>query len=334
MKKKILLLTLILSILLSILAVGAYASPEPEHTGVAEWEISDDGNMLTRYEGELEISYLRVHILSGKFTLENRLYYFSGSLSFNDDYYSIISSSHDSGIVYLRSAYTDEVIPFVNGGSKDLLRFINGDFKKARMLYEESAVSVTREFVDKLDALRTDSITCGVKSLKDVPIAEIKIYDDEDILTHLHGAIYILESAPYYVNYDALGNQYFDSNGDFSYVKGTVTLYPIKGDVLSEYESLLGDMEYYSHDISFEDDFSFIGGDDNIFDLSDESARALLIVLVLLLGFAAPAVPFVILLLELIGKKAKHVFVTYVAFIASAIWMTMGIMMFVLILIL
>ena len=331
MKNKILTLLVITAVLLSVftLCTSAFTSDE----SFAEWEISDDGKELIRYEDDEETVYRRLNIGQNRYSLDNKIYYFASNISFDGFYFSIAASSHDSNTVYLENAYNGELTAYVRDGGDDLISFVTGEYEVARIFYRDSAVLTDNEFISKLDDMSESKLTSAVSELRDVEMLEVYTYDSEDILSHLHGAIYLIDDVPYYVNYDALGNNYFDSNGYFSYNKGEVDLFPITGNVLTEYEQLLEEMEYYSIEINYEDEYDDFFEEEIIFELDEASAMVLLIVVIVIFGIAIPTAPFIISLINLFKKKAKHVFVTYVTFVAAAIWLVLGITMLVLIII-
>lgn len=328
MKRRIITLAVILAMLLSVFTLCATAATSDD--SIVEWDISEDGKELARYDGEDKTVYHRLNIGQNRYSLHNHLYYFADEIVIDGEYYLIVAANHNSDTVYLESMYTGEVIPYSRDGEDALIAFIMGEYEVARIFYRDSVAITDKEFVGKLDAISSGGYIFPVSELHNAELLEVYTYDSDDILSHLHGAIYLIDDVPYYVNYDALGNSYFDSNGYFSYTKGEVTLYPLSGDIRTEYDALLNNMEYYEYKISYEDE----GGDlfeEGLFELDEASALVLLIIVTVIFGIAIPVAPFVISLINLLKKKAKHVFVSYVSFIASAVWLVLGITVLILV---
>ena len=78
------------------------------------------------------------------------------------------------------------------------------------------------ESLDELASSGTESFPIDVRDLADAECYEIVIYHNFE--ETIHGAIYIMDGAYYYLNYVDLGNQHFDADGYFSYRSGEVML--------------------------------------------------------------------------------------------------------------
>ncbi len=332
MKKRIFAIIGVIAVLLAFLTVSVSAMPASDevYDSFIEWDISEDSKELARYEGEEKTVYHRLNIGQNRYSLENNLYYFWEEIETDYSYYSIISSARYSDIVYLEDIYSGEIIPYANGDASEIIDFVSGEYAFASLFLGDSLALTDKDFVDKLDALSSDPLSISVTELRDADIVEVKTYDSSFTLAHVHGAIYTVGDTPYYVNYDALGNSYFDNSGYFSYNKGVVELYPIKGELATEYDDLLSSMGYYNPVIKYEI-LEVNTGDEELFEFTKETAAVFLISIIAIFGIVIPAIPFTISLIGLVKKKARHVFVTYVSFAASAIWLALGFVMLVLV---
>ena len=332
MKKRLFAIVGAIALLLAFLTVSVSAMPavSEEYDSYVEWEISDDGRTLVRYDGEEKTIYKRLIIGQNRYALENSIYYFYNEVMVGNSYYEIISSERYSDTVYLDDYATGELIPYVSGSGDNLINFAMGEYELAALFYDDKYVDTDRAFVEKLDALSADALAISVAELSYADMIEVKTFDSTLTLSHVHGAVYLIGDMPYYVNYDALDNSYFDNNNDFSYNKGVVELYPIKGDLKDEYDRLIDGMKTYRPLITHEVN-EMNGILDNGFEFTEESAAVFLIVIIAILGIIAPAIPFTISLIGLVKKKAKHVFITYASFISAAIWLALGFVMLVLI---
>ena len=88
--------------------------------------------------------------------------------------------------------------------------------------------------------------TMDVRELKDLPCYEVMIFDSTDTFGYPSGAIYEIDGALYYICYADLDNTFFDSEGNFSYRRGTVRLAMLNQTQTTLTRGAIYNMAYFS----------------------------------------------------------------------------------------
>lgn len=79
--------------------------------------------------------------------------------------------------------------------------------------------------LDEQASMGVDNVTMDVRDLKYAELYEIVRCMGGAVQTEaVCAGIYVMDGAYYYLNYEQLGNQHFDADGNFSYRSGTVAL--------------------------------------------------------------------------------------------------------------
>ena len=249
MKKLLVCILIVCSLLLALVGCSNYSEYDDSYL---IWETSEDGTALSNGKNTYDLyGELPLGI-----RIENEYLAFNNPVLLNDELYSIYAKNADSGIRYLDD-YTLGITAFISSdedkaaldsylcGTPSNIRFVNYN--------RYTAIDADMSLVEKLDALCTDKINVAVRSLRSAEVYEIVYFNSEDVLAYTHGAIYLLEDEPYYVNYDRLDNSCFDSRGEFSYGRGTVDMYELPDYLKAEMYEELDDMSEYTKYYTWEE---------------------------------------------------------------------------------
>ncbi len=177
-------------------------------------------------------------------------------------------------------------------------------------------------------------VNTNVNDLETHLICELRFHDQSGLLTTIKGAIYEMSDGSYgYVDYATLDNSHFDADGNFSYRRGEVTVYPLE-ELAGRVDSALSSSytmkrsftyEYYE----YEDDIGIIGGN----DYTREAAIASFWVIFVLVGYLLPIAPLVIGLVFANSKKMSHAKRWYVVAGMAVLWMVLAVTLTVLLLV-
>lgn len=247
MKKKIFLriLVVILACLMLLPLLCSCAAGSRDYTEYAsymeesceQWTVSDDGSKLAsgekvykRIDTDCKIEPMYAYRFYNMVSLDESGFYMA--------WVEVPSKEAESEIAWLKGDYEDSYIVYATEkGEAALKEFETGKYYCATLVNPESAWN----FVDisLLEDLDGASIEDGnkkqtdVTDLKDIERLELRVYDSTESFYKAYGALYNIEESWYYVNYDSLGNEYFDADGNFSYRRGTVEL-SLLNDALSK----------------------------------------------------------------------------------------------------
>ena len=320
--KKFALALALLLIFAQIMSLGVLASDAED-----EWEIGEN----EIYFGDKKY----VSVVPEKpfyFVAKNVIYYELNDY-FGDFWVEVNAADDDMQIAWLdidtEGFYVSE------DGKKDLEAFLGGKADSylicaGEYLYHNGAIGTVT--VDALDAAYNggaEKITVDVAELKDLERYDVIAVDRTGTVGFEHGAIYILENGRMgYISYDALGNQYFDADGYFSYRKGTVEVAIIKGTLRADVVNDANNMGYNSPNY-----YSAVE-DDGIFDGEFLSAYGVVIfwICFILLGFILP-LPFIIvgLILPRVKKMGKPKY-WYLMSVVAGVWLVLSAILLVVIL--
>lgn len=315
MKKILIYLLVISSLLLSLAGCGKHSEFDDSFT---MWETSEDGSTLS----DGTFTYNKYGELPLGMRIENNYFgYYNGAV-LDGDLYDVYASAPESGIRYLYS-YTYGIIAYAKDDedTDGLNSFLAGNPSEIRVIdYDRyTYFDADAELVSRLDALNTDKVNIEVRKLIFADCYDIVYFGSKDTLAYTHGAIYDYEGELYFINYDKLGNNYFDSYGDFSYGRGSVDMYKLTGSLKSEIAEKLDNMEHYYEYPAWESDITV---DD---ELSRREAINIIIAITVVLGIVLPLLPLAVGVILTIKKKGKVDSSTYVLIAAAAIWIIAGI---------
>lgn len=301
MKKRILSLVILLTLLVSIFSLTASAE------GYTEWELSSDGNTLTKnYEEE----FTRFD-LNEMFRLSENLFIYHDEVYVESEgiYATVYSSSKDADVVYLY--YGDSVIAYCNkDGAKELDKYLLGDIAKGEIYFYYNATTVTTsaEFAKSLLSLTTTNGYANV-SYRDIMYADsydIELYSADGCLYYVLGEVFVVDRGCYFVSYD-----------------GPLRAYKLSGDNLTQFKAYIENMLPYETNYTYENSVS---GED-IFEigLDEGAAMAVLVVLISIFGIALPIVPIIISLIKLFKSRVAYPLPYYILFVTSVIWFVLGV---------
>lgn len=209
----------------------------------------------------------------------------------------------------------DEYV-YVNKEGEEILKdFISGKFS-SYLLFEKNCYNtakISNEEVNALDSI-TEKEPFNVSTLGNVPRYEVAGLDETGTLYHIHGAIYRIYNDYYYVNYDELDNSYFDSEGNFSYRKGTVEAVKVPTSI----KALLTDGYFEYNSFNYVETFDAYNQ-----TLSNTNLTEIIIFWIssIILGYILPLVPFVLSIVFAQSKKALYPKRWYLLTACSGAWM-------------
>ena len=299
MKKKILLFSLIIMLLLCI-SVNA--------DGI-DWILSNDQSSIIvgdksyeKYDGYLYPG--DIFSPEATFVFDKEVY-FTG-LYKNNASDEILCYGYDS----VNGLYVTEV------GKKALDDFVEGKFSSYKLLFYngDSYADVSAKWIKELD-MTSVTEELNVRDLQHASIHYVSGYDATETVAHFIGAIYELNDSLYYINYDKLPNNYFNADGSFSYLKGTVKAFKLSGTQLDQMEQYVASME----------DFQFEYENTSMEFNSDGLAKAYFIIITAIFGFILPIAPIALGVFRILTKKSKNPKRWSLVFTSCGLWLIIAI---------
>ncbi len=320
--KKIISILLVLVMALS-LAVTVSATEDP-----VEWSLSEDGKTLSDGTNE----YTKYPLSYSESFFPDLAYVFEYAITDNDfTELDVIVPMKTGDIIALRDTYgwESEEIFVTEKGRSILDSFYGGSYSFARFYNDVVTfggyADIPLDFLNELDRFSGETVELDVKEIGDWDYCTLYVYDSTDTMEHIHGEIYFNEDSYYYINYDALDNSYFDSDGFFSYRSGTVTALKLDSEKISVFNEATSNLEdRYTK-------YKKIGSDevDEIFDmdvgiLDEASAKVVFWVFSVITGFAIPLIfgilGIIFALSKKPGKNKKWLMLTA----TSVLWMAVS----------
>ncbi|MBQ7344027.1 MAG: hypothetical protein IJW53_04605 [Clostridia bacterium] len=326
MKKRLLCVLLLTALML--LALSGCGETVVENDYV-KWELSEDMQSLS----DGVTTFQRYDELPLGMRLENGHVRYFNEVEAYDELYYVRASRFDSGIRYLYHGSLGLTAYVAGENDKaDLDSFLSGGASKIRIVdysYHSSyAVEIDMSFVNELDSLSENAIELEVRRLKSAVCHDVVFFAADDTLARTYGAIYEYNEAMYYVNYDELGNNYFDSYGDFSFGRGKVTMYPLEGDIANAFAEKLGNMVEYGDEYTYTSESELYEEPEE--EITREEALSTVLSITLILGVIIPLAPLTFGIIIAIKKKAEEKICAYVLIGASAMWILSGILILIL----
>ena len=299
--KKISLALALVMIIASLFSISTLADNNP----FTVWSLSDAGTELeNKSEGiKYQLYNTGINVDAEPFTT----YVYADTVNYNDSYYETA--------VYQNPDYKDAV--WVNGyygydifvtaqGKRDLEAFLAGDVGSFWLTDQDIyRTKMNSETVAELDEALHNGVNTQTFEVKNLsPAGKIEVYeilamDKNKTFTYVYGAIYKLDVNEYwYVNYYELGNEYFNSDGQFSYRRGSVTMTRIEDS--ESVNSMIADTRYLYTDYVYEND-------GNTVEETDGIGHWVMLWIIYVLCFILPPIPLIIVgfILPFIKKLGK-----------------------------
>ncbi len=316
--KKILSALLIAMLLVCSLSVCVHAE-EAGAPEIYEWEATTDGSVIWNDDRE----YYLYELPFGYNVDFPQIYYFDGEVDINGDECGITSYARDGEIIQVEYDYIFDYYSMyyvTDTGRASIKAFVNGDYASARLYNYGEVADLDRSTLAELDSLNTGA-EVQVTDLVDLNHYEIRTYDSADSVYYVYGALYEYEGGMWYLNYDKLSNDHFDADGNFSYRRGSVTMYKVDG------------APVYSTILEAEDSFYYFYGKSEYeadhFDDFDVNGVALAKVgfwaVFVLIGLALPTWSLVKGIVN--SRSAKHANGKHwlIISLASAVWIILAV---------
>lgn len=307
MKKKIAILLVLLMLLLPVTAAAAEI----------QWEISEDELTLT-YDGK---EYYRYSLNPADLFMPEHIYIpeQSGIVKLGKDEYQVVQTNCTDEIVVLsEDMYWYGFHSYVYAtqeGAAILDRFSKGEYATLLIsdTFHSEMAELTKEQLATLDNLKPNKIL-DVTELAEVDCYEIIGMDETGTMGHIHGAVYADTHSWYYINYDALDNSYFSSDGSFSFRSGTVDAVKLEDDAAHMVAVLMSEMTTRDEEIEYEPG-------EVEFTPEAADADAVFWTLTVILGVILPAVPLTFGLVYALKGKCLYPKRWFLLVALSAAWM-------------
>ena len=229
-----------------------------------EWSFSDDEQYLTN-----ESESVTYHTFYNGVELRPDSQYvlvYEQSMEYADLIYLSVSANPDYTEAVWINYYDGYEIFVTDKGESDLVAFTEG--KNGRFFLEDSIgdrADFDKSIVDRLDGQLRDGVNTKTFDVKDIKpqghvcsVYNIIVQDESKTFAYTYGAIYSFANGEkWYVNYTDLDNNYFDSNGNFSYRRGSVKMTKIN--VQTEINQAISKMSPY--EMMYEYEWAFYEGD-------------------------------------------------------------------------
>ncbi len=242
-----------------------------------------------------------------------------------DRYALIMHNLHNKDIIMIVDRY-DRIRIYVNEAGQEIMNlYLMHNFEDYVCYEKPMRAAIPTELVKALANGTHSAITktLSVTTLKDLTKYTIYGLDQTHTLGHMHGAIYEINDEFWYLNYDALDNSYFDSEGDFSYRRGTVTLTKVDTDIMVF--DVLAYAEEFHIQYVYEENESTLG-------LNKDGATVIFVLTTVILLFLLPAVPLILSLVFVLIKQNKKRRRWLLLLLLSALWLVLSIVILLLIL--
>ena len=327
MKKKTkVLLSLVFALaLIFTLLVPTFAAYDDN--GYVVWELKDNCNTLV---GEKE--YYRIEIPTGYRVSASQRYYFANTAKYekitltgmytNYDGKNIVYATERNGMKggYFADQETYDFLSefFVISQAKDTAHMIL--FGTEYEYFKDG----DKQVLGMLDSMTGTALNVPVSTLENYNKTQIYAYDTTGWIRTTLGCVYALGDTRYYVDFTTLPNNYFDSDGQFSYRgEGAVPAVKLDGKTDAAFQGLKSSDNQYFFDW---DDYYERDTFDIFFpDLNEDVVVIFGIVIfysiLIFVGLVLPVIPIVLgLMLPRSKKLGKHPG-WYALAVAGAVWL-------------
>ena len=314
--KKILKLRSVIALILSVTALLALAVMpiSASEAPAVVWELSANNTTLTNDRGNTFTAY---NLPAGYITDFKLEYYFANEVDAKNSSWgtsSVVSYANDGKIIYLpdlqnQNGETYESI-FVDNEAKGYLdELVTGEaellriYSSKRFMYAD----MSRELLDGIakGSESSDAMSYSVPLLSSQIRYDIFAYDVTDSIRGAYGAIYDIDDAYYFIDYRTLGNNYFDSDGNFSYRAGTIELIPLDKAASETVDEMISKLALIDHDSEYEDNgssnYNPITGDDQ------ETFEVVMFwIIFVIFGYLLPAAPLALGLIFYLKRRRDN----------------------------
>ena len=302
--------------------VSAFICGTAYATEFTKWTVSNDGATLSdgtntyEYYGTYDKNEYEKGLILGTYHYENYVWFDGASHS--------VRSYEKGGDILSLYAYDKPEKLYVTPKGKEILdAYFGGKNPKYKLWTSRTEAAefdaIVFELLQKKYIFGGNHQTIDVTELKNWHSYELTMHDELFYFTRTVGAIHINDSGDvFFIDYDSLGNQYFDANGDFSFRKGTVEALRVDDEMSKYVMSSKSNSEHIEAKASWED---------SGLTYSEEEAASLTPVFyvgLILLGFVFP-LPFLVIgiVFPRIKKFGKPKY-WYILAISSGVWMAVA----------
>lgn len=295
---------LILALILSLTASAATSIVWQE---LDDKTISDGVNEYTLFESPYAIS----EGAPVQFVYENSPY---------GDYVSIYSYEKHGDIAW--TDYGDILV--TDAGREMLLSLEEGEAGSYRLYTSYNWYSeVDAALYDSLTALDDSPLTIDVRELYNYDSFEIYGVDPTGSITMPYGAAYYVDDCFYYLSYLDLPNSCFTADGEFSYMKGEVDVYPI-GDALAEELITLVDNATPKYpEYVYEVEYTY--------EINEQAAITAFYIIFALVMLLCPAVFLAISIANAVARKRRSSRLWLVGVLLALLWIAVAVTILVII---
>ena len=194
----------------------------------SQWTLSEDETNIT-YEG---VAYDRYELPFNTWFRPKSLYVYEQDLGYYVNVARpILSEGHNDEILcqdvvllYEYSGIDDLEAMYVSKEGKAIMdRFAQGEYARYELFTSySSGKQISEKTVDRWNGADSNT-SVDVTQLAGEARYEILGYDETLTVAHVVGAVFEVDETYLYIYYDVLENQYFNSDGSFSFRKGTVS---------------------------------------------------------------------------------------------------------------
>lgn len=234
------------------LSCFATVDPKPSKEFV-KWKLSKDEKTLTDGTN----TYTRYHLPLGVYLDSQSEYVYENTVLLAGEQMSLTSNGQGGSVVW--SVY-DHTILFVADKAREALdEFIQNDKGIFRLSVWEDGreATLSEATILGLNALTENTgKTVTVQSLASALVYTLYLYDASDTFCKEYGGIYELGGRLYYLNYRTLPNNHFDSEGNFSYRSGSVTVYSLDKKLTETVKTAGNKAKYREYELIWENEES------------------------------------------------------------------------------
>ncbi len=288
--------------------------------GEAEWSLSHDEETLTYGETTFTLyePYFPLQVVG------DVVYCYNYALN---DYRSVdTNAEHDP-------TYADiyDVVYTTEQGREALDRLMEGEASSYLLMTRYGACApISRELVTALSQPKkeAETRTFDVRDLEDKVYYTLLGVESEGYYGCAYGAVYLYASEFYYIHYMALGNQYFDAYGNFSYRRGTVEAVKLSVDFIPALVNVEQDATYRPLEYITMEHSGGIGIQGTV----DSSSRSAFTTGMVVFGFLIPAPLLMVGLIFPRSAKRGYAKYWYVLAGIAALWMLLSALLMVIVL--
>ncbi|MBE6577980.1 MAG: hypothetical protein E7653_07605 [Ruminococcaceae bacterium] len=316
-KRKICLLAALVLLFANLLMPSVFAEETDDFT---KFELSADGKTLLRDGERFEIYQSSRLFYSDPRTVYEYENTVDMTLGEDGETYAcrVYASSKNANVLWVQGV-RQSYLYVSSAGKTELDAFLDGTSVRYTLENKGMNADISNEEIKGLDdASRQpiNAIVVDVTTLADQQRYDVVTRDATYSFAYVHGAIYYIDNQYYYVNYEMLGNNYFDADGNFSYRSGSVPLTPVDAMTASVIDQTVQNLAEYDVEYTYESE-----------SWDAEASKSVFWVLFVVVGFLAP-IPLLVLGLVLpVKRKAKDGKRWYSLAVLGGLWLLLAIIL-------